>query len=206
MLRNDLEYIVHCESDGTVIWPLSKIHWHYTWVRENLTHYSTWSMVYNPILRTYWIQLKNPKKQDSSTWWKRDMWVAGHNCYTQVNWNREYMSFEDTLTKEAREEIWLRIQISNDINSFKWIAERGKTTWYIFERFLYETERNSEYVWLGLICTTQENLVYTDNEVVDFQRLTEQDLDQFIATRDDYCSPLLLVFTKVKKFIITLWI
>ena len=206
MLRTDIEYIVHCEKDGTVIWPLSKLHWHYAGVRENLTHYSTRSMVYNPVLRTYGIQLKNPKKQDSSTWAKWDMWVAGHNCYIYVNWEREYMDFEDNLAKEAKEEIWIHVTMYDNIDVFKLAIGGGETIWYIFDKFLYETKRNNEYVWLGLVCTTEENLVYTNNEVVDFQRLTEDELNEFIETRDDYCSPLPLVFEKAKKFIIALWI
>jgi isopentenyldiphosphate isomerase len=52
-----------------------------------------------------------------------------------------------------------------------------------------------------LILTDQTELNFTDDEVVDFQWLSEQELQEFIDTREDYCSPLPLVFEKAKVFI-----
>lgn len=77
LLRDDIEYIVHCEKDGTVIGPLSKKHAHTEAVRKQLTHYSTWSMVYNPATKQYGVQLKNPEKHDKYSGGKWDMGAAG---------------------------------------------------------------------------------------------------------------------------------
>ena len=59
LLRDDLEYIVHCEDNGKVIGPISKIHAHKEGARAVLTHYSTWSMVFDPIKNKYGIQRKS---------------------------------------------------------------------------------------------------------------------------------------------------
>jgi len=182
ILRDDIEYLVHCEEDGEIIWPLSKIHWHYMWARQSLTHYSTRSMVYNPISKRYGIQLKNPKKNDSSTWWKRDMWVAWHNCYVQEDWMWRRLDFDENLSKESEEEIWLDLKMYGDLNEFVniWKNLTQDSIWYIFDRFHYKTDINNEYVGLWLILTLRNNLQFTDNEVVDFQRLSER-VDYFFG-------------------------
>lgn len=50
LLRDDIEYLIHCDDHGDIIGPISKAHAHLPGVRETLTHYSTWGMVYNPEL------------------------------------------------------------------------------------------------------------------------------------------------------------
>ncbi len=64
ILRDDIEYVVHCDEKGKIIGPLSKIHAHLPGPRQALTHYSTWSMIFHPKSGKYGIQRKNPKKQD----------------------------------------------------------------------------------------------------------------------------------------------
>ena len=59
LLRKDIEYSVHCDEKGKVIGPISKVHAHMHGVRETLTHYSMWSMIFNPLIGKYGIQQKN---------------------------------------------------------------------------------------------------------------------------------------------------
>ncbi|EKD25332.1 MAG: hypothetical protein ACD_80C00084G0018 [uncultured bacterium (gcode 4)] len=202
LLRDDIEYAVHCDDEGKIIWPISKIHAHIKWVRETLCHYSTWSMVFNPVLWKYWIQLKNPKKQDSSTWGKWDMWVAWHNCYVENNdWCR-YLDFEENLEKEAEEEIWIQLKMYKNLDDFLKAYKQLKhgSIWYIFDRFLYSTEVNKEFVWLGFIVTCETELKFTDNEVVDFKWLYPDELLEFIHTEKNICEPLKLVYEKAEIF------
>ncbi len=42
ILRDDIEYVIHSDSNGNIIGPISKVHDHIKGVREALTHYSTW--------------------------------------------------------------------------------------------------------------------------------------------------------------------
>ena len=81
ILRDDIEYIIHSDSNGNIIGPISRNHAHTDRVRSALTHYSTWSMVYHLKSGKYGIQLKNPKKHDKYGAGKWDMGAAGHNFY-----------------------------------------------------------------------------------------------------------------------------
>ncbi len=65
------EYIIHCSENGEIISPISKFYAHKKGNRSNLTHYSTWSMVYNPALKKYGLQLKTPKNYDKN---QKPMW------------------------------------------------------------------------------------------------------------------------------------
>lgn len=202
LLREDLEYIVHCDEEGNVIWPISKNHAHLKWVRETLCHYSTWSMVFNPVLWKYWIQLKNPNKQDKLTSWKWDMWVAWHNCYVEIENVYRYLDFEENLIKEAEEEIWLKLKMYDSLEEFTKNYKNLKSwsIWYIFEKFLYKTDLTKEYIWLWFIVTCETELTFTDNEVVDFKWLTFEELNDFIKSNSNICEPLSLAFEKAEKF------
>lgn len=202
LLREDLEYAIHCDEQWNVIWPISKTHAHLKWVRENLCHYSTWSMVYNPVTKKYWIQLKNPKKHDSSTWWKWDMWVAWHNCYIQENDEYRYLDFDENLQKEAEEEIWIQIEMFKDFDDFKktYKSLNEGSVWFVFDKFLYDTWFNKEWVWLWFIATCETNLNFTDNEVVDFKWFSSNELLEFINSDHNICDPLKLVYEKAEKF------
>lgn len=208
MLRKDIEYIVHCEKDGSIIWPISKVHAHFPWARKSLTHFSTWSMVYNPSIQKYGLQLKNSKKHDSSTWWKRDMWVAWHNCYVQKWGLRTYMDFSENLKKEAEEEIWIQLVMHENIDRFKEsIPSFLGSIWYIFTEFLFENEINNEYVWLWLILTDRNKFDYIDWEVVDFKWLSSSELEDFLVNESEKCcSALPIAFEKAKIFLEEVWI
>ncbi len=200
MLRTDIEYAVHCETDWTVIGPISKTHAHLSWARETLTHYSTRSMLYNPQLQKRWLQLKNEQK-----WSKRDMWVAWHNCYVQDGDSWRVVWFQENLAKEAKEEIWMDLTMYETLEDFLVAMKESKTNsfWYIFDSFHYQTETNNEYVWLGLIVTNEESFDYPDGEVVDFQWLSSDELQDFLNADNRYCCPLPMVFKKAQVFIET---
>ncbi len=190
ILRNDIEYIIHSDEKGNIIWPISKNHAHIKWVRENLTHYSTWSMIYNPKIWKYGIQLKNPKMHDKYTWWKWDMWVAWHNCYIKENWEFKPLNFEENLVKEAKEEIWINIEICKTKQEFlKFIKGKPeKTLWFIFEEFLFKTKRNNEWVGLAFVIVPDIKVKFEDGEVIDFKRLSPDKIESFIETTDNYFS------------------
>src|SRR3989344_6072375 len=103
LLRDDIEYVIHCDEKGKIIGPLSKLHAHLPGPRQVLTHYSTWAMVFHPKSGRYGIQLKNPKKHDPFGAGKWDMGIAGHNCYVKTRERENYrsMGFAETLTKEG---------------------------------------------------------------------------------------------------------
>ncbi len=203
LLRTDLEYIIHCDINWKIIGPISKTHAHLPWVRETLFHYVTWSMVYNPILWKYWIQLKNPKKNDSSQWWIRDMWVAWHNCYTQEEGEYKYLGFDQNLEKEANEEIWIHLRMLNDIESFRNKYNSGNqwSIWYIFEVFPYNTKYDKERVGLWFIATSETELHFNDGEVVDFKRYSPNELLDFITSDKNSYSPTLKIsYKKAERF------
>jgi len=97
ILRDDIEYGIHSDSNGNIIGPISKTHAHQEGVRSVLTHYSTWSMIYHPTSGKYGIQLKNPKKHDKYGAGKWDRGVAGHNCYIKENRFFRPLDFDENL-------------------------------------------------------------------------------------------------------------
>src|SRR3989344_5187351 len=118
ILRDDLEYAVHCDEKGMIIGPISKVHAHLPGPRQALTHYSTWGMVFHPKSGKYGIQFKNPKKHDSFGAGKWDTSVGGHNCYAKYNGVYRPMDFKETLIKEADEEIGLQIKVVDSLKEF----------------------------------------------------------------------------------------
>lgn len=203
LLRDDIEYAVHCEDDGTVIGPFSKTHAHLDGVRPVIKHYSTWSMVYNPKTRKYGIQLKNPLKHDTLNAGRWDMGVAGHNCYVQEKSGEyRYLNFLENLAKEAEEEIGLKLELHDNFNSFIAAIQNlsQKALGYIFDEFAYETDKNNEWVGLGLIITDNESLEFIDGEVIDFKWLSPDELKTFCATETNYCAPLPMVVEKAEAF------
>lgn len=199
LLQEDIEYIVHCDEKGWVIWPISKVHAHLPWVKETLCHYVTRSMVYNPILQQYWIQLKNPKKNDSSQWWIRDMGVAWHNCYIRENNQYKYLTFDENLQKEAEEEIWIQVTMEKETTIFKnkynslSLSLKLWSIWHIFEIFLYDTAHTKEWVWLWFIATSETELQFNDGEVIDFKWYSPKELEIFIKNHPDQYSPALKI-------------
>lgn len=201
ILREDIEYVIHSEEDGTIIGPLSKVHAHKDGVRINLTHYSTWSMIYNPKLNKYGLQLKTPKVYDKNQKPMWDMSVAGHNCYDKINGEYTPLMFEENLVKETDEEIGLTLEMFNSLNEF---LEQSKgfdgTIGYIFERFLHKDNRNNEFVGAGFILTTEEKLEFKDKEVMEFRWLSPEELNKYIKEDSDFYSALPLMFEKAEKF------
>lgn len=202
ILRNDIEYIVHCDSKGNSIGPISKKHAHLPSVRPILTHYSTWSMVFHPESGKYGLQRKNPKKFDKMSAGKWDMGVAGHNCYVKNRGCFGPLSFEKNLIKEAEEEIGLNLKMFKTRNAFLTASKRKNKNaiGFIFDRFHYKTSENNEWVGLGFILVPTMNVVFNDNEVVEFKWFKPNQLKQFLAQNKNYCSPLSLVFEKAEKF------
>ncbi|PID51884.1 MAG: hypothetical protein CR972_04795 [Candidatus Moraniibacteriota bacterium] len=201
LLRDDIEYIVHCDRGGNVIGPISKEHAHLNGVRTQLTHYSTWSMVYHWESGKYGIQRKNPQMKDEFSAGRWDMGVAGHNCYVREGDSFRFLDFEENLAKEAREEIGIDITMTKSQNEFIDLVHKTKTpSGFIFDKFLYKTEENNEWVGLGFIVVHDTTTEFIDNEVVDFQWLTLVELAQFLKENNNICSPLPLVFEKAEKF------
>lgn len=201
-LRDDMEYIVHCDDEGNIIGPISKIHAHLPGVRQTLVHYSTWSMIFHPSSGKYGLQLKNPKKQDSLTAGKWDMGVAGHNCYVKDKSGYRPLDFKETLIKEADEEIGISLNVVDSIEEFIAVSKIKvkKPIAVIFERFQYKTEKNNEFVGLAFIITPTIEVKFKDSEVVNFQWLTPQQIKEFLKQKNTYCDTLPLVFEKAELF------
>lgn len=199
ILRPDLEYIIHCESDGTIIGPISKIHAHLSGVKRTLTHYGTWGMVFHQVLGKYGIQLKNSAKYGVPKW---DMGVGGHNPYIIRNGQYEPLGFADNLIKEADEEIGLNLKICDRLEDFL-VTSQKLGQWavgFVFEKFHYQTEFCDEFIGLGIILTPHTKVEFKDNEVIDFKWLTPNELEEFLNGNNQCCAPLILAFEKTEKF------
>ena len=201
-LRDDIEYSIHSDNKGNIIGPISKIHAHTEGVRANLTHYSTWSMIYHLPSGKYGIQLKSSANLDKLTAGKWDIGVAGHNIYQKQNDNYVPLDFSENLKKEAKEEIGINLKMFEDVSSFVESAKEAKeVVGFIFDKFHYKTEKDNEWVGLGFVAVPTQNVVFVDDEVADFKWLTPDELQNFIDTETNYCSILPLVFKKAEKFI-----
>ncbi len=202
LLREDIEYVIHSDSKGNIFGPISKAHAHLKGVRETLVHYSTWSMVYLVSEGKYGIQLKNPEKPDSVCAGKWDMGVAGHNCYVKENGIYRPMGFDETLVKEAKEEIGIRLEMCKSKQEFiqKIKLKPKQALGFIFDRFYHETQINKEWVGLGFVIVYDTQLHFEDNEVVDFKWLSPEALRRFLETNENYCSALPLAFEKAESF------
>jgi len=202
ILRDDIEYIVHCDEKGKIISPISKTHAHLPESRPLLTHKSTWSMIFHPKSGKYGIQLKNPKKHDVYGAGKWDMGAAGHNCYIKDKDGYRPMGFKETLIKEVNEEIGLEIKVVDTVEEFVKLSKTklNKPIAFIFEKFHYKTERNNEFVGLAFIITPTTKVEFKDDEVVDFKWLFPEELEKYLKEENNYCSPLPLVFEKAEKF------
>ena len=196
------EFIIECDKDGNIIGPIPKIYAHTPGVRQNKTHYSTWSMIFYAESGKYGIQLKNPKKHDEFGAGKWDMGAAGHNCYLKENGSYRPMDFKETLIKEVDEEIGLDIDVINSVDEFVELSKTKikKPIAIIFEKFHYKTERNNEFVGLAFVLTPTPNTDFKDDEVIDFKWLTPEEIKKYLSENDDYCEPLPLVFEKAEKF------
>jgi isopentenyldiphosphate isomerase len=201
ILRDDIEYAIHSDRSGNIIGPISKAHAHLDGARPALTHYSTWAMIYNPKLKKYGLQLKRPKAHDKFSKPKRDMGVAGHNCYFKEDGIYRPLLFGENLAKETDEEIGLKVKMCEDADEF---MEKAKnldgTIGFIFEEFLFENEINSEWVGAGLILTTESELEFKDDEVIEFKWLSLDELDEFLKDEDSYYGALPIIYEKAEKF------
>lgn len=202
IFRDDIEYIIHSDAKGNIIGPISKTHAHLNGVREVLTHYSTWSMIYHISSGKYGIQLKNPKKHDKYSAGKWDMGVAGHNCYIKKNQFFKPLNFDENLIKEAEEEIGIKIQMCKSKKEFIDLVKTkfNKPFGFVFNKFHYKTSTDNEWVGLGFIISPTIEVNFKDEEVIDFKWLTPKKLQMYIETNNNYCSPLPLVFEKAEKF------
>jgi isopentenyldiphosphate isomerase len=202
LLRDDMEYIIHCEPDGKIIGPISKVHAHLPGPRAELCHYSTYSMIFHLDSGKYGIQRKNPKKHDKQNAGKWDMGVAGHNCYVKDGSAYRSLDFGENLVKEAEEEIGLDLQMFDSENDFLKASENimNKAIGVIIDRFHYKTERDNEFVGLAFVIVPDMNVEFKDGEVVDFKWLTPEELAKFLKDNDNYCLPLPIVFEKAEKF------
>lgn len=200
-LKDDVEYVVYCESDGTIIAPISKEYAHSKEIRPKLAHYSTWAMVYNPILKKYGLQLKQPKKWDDNHTPKWDMGVAGHNCYIKENGEYKPLSFEENLIKETDEEIGLNLKMVYSLKEFlEALKELKGNIGYIFEKFQCKNSINNEWVGAGIILTTETNLKFKDKEVIEFRWLSPKELKSYLSEENNYYSALPIVFEKMERF------
>ena len=200
-LREDIEYVIHCEQNGTILGPLSKEHAHLEGVRPALTHYSTWAMIYNPLIKKYGIQLKTPRKHDKFKNPKWDMGVAGHNCYKKEGNSWKPILFEENLVKETDEEIGLKLVVAKSLNEFLESSKKlNGSIRFIFEQFLCQNSLNNEWVGAGFILTKETKLEFKDKEVIDFKWLTPKEIKEFLKKEGEYYSALLIIFEKEEKF------
>ncbi len=202
-LEDNVEYIVQSDSAGNIIGPISRTYAHSKNIRSNLTHHSTWAMIYHPKSNKYGIQLKNPKKHDRYSAGKWDMSVAGHNCYVKKGKFFKPLDFNENLIKEAQEEVGINLKMYNTKIAFLKAARQLKNSQpigFIFDKFHYQTKINNEWVGLGLIITPTTETRFNDREVVDFKWLSPDELKMFILKETNYCEPLPLVFYKVEEF------
>jgi len=202
MLREDIEYIIHCDESGNIIGPLSKEHAHIKGPRQILTHYSTWAMVYYHASGTYGIQLKNIKLFDATSSNKWDLGIGGHNCYEKIKNKWVPMSYQQTLIKEADEEIGMQVEIFDSLDEFlKQSKKLKKPIAYFFDKFHHKTERNNEYIGFAFILTPNKNVEFKDNEVIDFKWLSPSELEEFIRKNPELiCDALMYGFEKAEKF------
>jgi len=202
ILRDDIEYGIHCDSKGNIIGPISKTHAHLEGPRDVLTHYSTWSMVFHLGSGKYGIQRKNPKKHDKYGAGKWDMGVAGHNNYVKEKGMYRPLSFDENLMVEAEEEIGLKLKMFQSVKEF--IEAKNKLSkeaiGLIFDKFHYKTPTNNEWVGLGFIIIPTMDVDFQDGEVIDFKWLTPEELKKYLKENNDYCAPLPLVFEKAEEF------
>jgi len=200
-LKDNVEYIIQCKPDGTIIGPIDKEYAHTREIRPKLTHYSTWAMIYNPVLKKYGLQLKKIKKHDNFKTPKWDMGVAGHNCYEKKKEKYEPLLFEENLVKETDEEIGLELKMFHSLNKFLEESKNLKNTiGYIFEKFHFTNSINSEWVGGGFILTTQTELKFKDKEVLEFRWMTPFELREYLKNEDNYYSALPIIFEKAEKF------
>lgn len=131
------------------------------------------------------------------------MGVAGHNCYVKEEGAWRFMDFDETLVKEAEEEIGLTISICNTtekefIASLKTLKDEAVA--YVFEKFHYLVKPNNEWVGLAFIATPITDVKFNDKEVIDFKWMTPAKLKDYLKNNDNYCAPLPLVLEKAEKF------
>lgn len=202
IIDEDIEFIIHCEPNGRIIGPISRKHAHLPGVRPVLTHYSTWSMIFNTALGKYGIQRKNPKKSDTLGAGRWDMGVAGHNYYAMDKKGFRPIDFDENLVKEAQEEIGITVKMFPSREEFVKASKRmgADAIGHIFERFHYAVPENNEWVGLGLILTTSTHVTFTDKEVVEFRWLTPEELKAFLMTETNLCATLPLAFEKAEAF------
>ncbi len=201
ILRDDIEYLIHSDDQGNIIGPISRNHAHMDGIRSTLTHHSTWSMVYHLESGRYGIQLKNPKKHDKYGAGKWDMGVAGHNHYFNDNGIFRPLGFDENLIIEAKGEIGIDVKMFKSKDEFfRNIDNISYSRGFIFEEFLYKNEVDNEWVGLGFIIVPNMNVKFEDDEVLDFKWLLPKELENYLETNDDYCSPLPLAFKKAEKF------
>ncbi len=201
-LREEIEYIIHCDEKGEIIGPISKEHAHLKGARQVLTHHSTWCMVFHPPTGKYGIQLKDIRKHDSTSAGKWDTGVGGHNCYTKQKEKWVPMSFEETVVKEADEEIGLQVEVIDSLTEFvKQSKNLKRTIAFIFDKFHHATEKNNEFVGFAFILVPTIQVEFKDNEVIDFQWLLPLELKVFIEqNKDQICEALLCGFERAEKF------
>lgn len=202
ILRDDIEYIIHSDSSGKIIGPISKVHAHLESVRAELTHYSTWAMIYHLPTGKYGLQQKNPKKHDKYGAGKWDMGVAGHNCYYKKNKIFKPLDFDENLIKEAKEEIGVDVKINKTKKEFlKNIKNKlDFPQAFIFENFHYKSKTDNEWVGMGIIVTNSLGVKFEDDEVIDFKWLLPEEFEKYLQINNDYCSVLPTVFKKTEKF------
>lgn len=202
ILRDDIEYLIQCDTDGKIIGPISKIHAHLPGPRQVLTHYSTWAMVFHPASGRYGIQFKNPKKPDRFGAGRWDTSVGGHNCYIKDKDGYKPMNFKETLIKETDEEIGLNVTVIDSVQEFVKFSKLPlpKPLAFIFKKFHYKTEHNNEFIGLAFMAVPTMEVEFKDGEVVEFKWLTPQELTQFLKKETNYCHPLLFAFEKAERF------
>jgi len=172
LLKDDIEYLIHCDEKGNTISPISRKHAHLPEIRKKLCHKAIVVMVYCKQTNKWCIQKKFSKAINKSIW---DPSVGGHCTYEKKNNSYEELSYEKTLLKEAYEELGLKISINESLES---------NTGFIIKTHHYKNSYNNEFLGLGIIVTGDEEITPIDSEVLNFKWLTTKELENFIRTEN----------------------
>ncbi len=150
------EFIINCDEDGTLIGPLDRKIAHRKDIAPLLCHKVVWAMLYCKNTKRWCLQKKLSKSINVEIW---DTSIGGHCCYAE---NFKYMTPEENMRKEAYEELGLK--------DYELI---------LVDKQNVKTSYSNEFVYFYLLITENENVVYTDGEVLEHKWIKDNEFEKF---------------------------